>query len=132
MVSARKRSEGVDHYAEVRYEELVTEPEATLRRVCAFTELPFDAAMLSYHEHAAERLEEIDRDLPARRGRHELDAEARISAHARASEPPAAQRIGAWREEMAPDDVAAFEAEAGDVLAELGYETGGSGRMPGF
>ena len=124
VVSARKRS-GRVHYAEVRYEELVAEPEATLRRVCAFAELPFDAVMLDYHERASERLAEIDRDLPARRGRHELDAEARIAAHARAGEPPVAKRIGAWREEMVPEDVAAFEVEAGDLLVELGYELSG-------
>jgi hypothetical protein len=121
VISTRRRAEGVEHYIEVRYEELVGEPEATLRRVCAFVELPFGEAMLRYHERAAERLAEIDRDLPAKGGSHELDAEARMAAHARAEEPPAPERIGAWREEMAPEDVAAFEAEAGALLEDLGY-----------
>jgi hypothetical protein len=121
VISTRKRAEGIAHYLEVRYEELVTEPEATLRRVCAHVELPFDAAMLRYHERSAERLAEIERDLPARRGRPELGAAPRVAAHARAGDPPAPERIGAWRDEMAPEDVSAFEAEAGDLLDELGY-----------
>ena len=121
VISTRKRAEDVEHYVEVRYEELVADPEGTLRRICEFVELPFDAAMLGYHEHANERLAEIERELPASRGRHELDAGPRIAAHARAGEPPLAQRAGAWREEMAPEDVAAFESEAGDLLGELGY-----------
>ena len=124
IISTRGRAEGVDHYAEVRYEELVAEPEATLRRVCAFVELPFDEAMLAYHERGAERLAEIDRGLPARRGRHELDAGPRIAAHEHADEPPLPERAGAWREEMAQEDVAAFAAEAGDLLADLGYPPG--------
>jgi hypothetical protein len=127
VLSTRKRAEDVEHYMEVRYEDLVAGPEETLRRVCSFIELPFDEAMLAYHERAAERLAEIDRDLPARRGRHELEAQPRIAAHEHADEPPLAQRAGAWREEMSPEDFAAFEAEAGGLLADLGYEISGSG-----
>jgi hypothetical protein len=121
VMSTRRRAEAVEHYIEVLYEELVSQTEAILRRVCAHIELPFDAVMLRYHERSAERLAEIERDLPARRGRPELGAGPRIAAHARAGDPPAPERIGAWRDEMAPDDIAAFEAEAGDLLDELGY-----------
>jgi hypothetical protein len=121
VIATRNRSESVRHYTEIRFEDLVTDTEPTLRRVCDFVELDFDPAMLAYHEHASERLDEIERELPARRGRHELDAEPRIAAHARASDPPASERVAAWRAEMSPEDVEAFEAEAGDLLAELGY-----------
>jgi Sulfotransferase family len=121
VISTRKRAEGVERYLEMRYEDLVAEPEASLRSVCAFVELPFDEQMLRYHERAAVRLAEIDRDLPARRGRHELERGARIAAHEHTDEPPLSKRIGAWRDEMAPADVAAFEAEAGDLLVDLGY-----------
>jgi hypothetical protein len=121
ILSTRNRAQGVEHYAEVRYEELVADTEATLRRVCALVELPFDEAMLGYHEDAEERLAEIDRDLPARRGRQDLGAGPRIAAHARADQPPDPGRIGAWRDEMAAEDAAAFEAEAGDLLDALGY-----------
>lgn len=36
-------------YYELRYEHLVSKPEATLRRLVDFLQLPFDAAMLSHH-----------------------------------------------------------------------------------
>jgi hypothetical protein len=114
----------VRHYTEIRFEDLVTDTEPTLRRVCDFIALDFDPAMLAYHERAAERLGEIERELPAGRGRHELDAELRIAAHARASDPPTPERVAAWREEMSPEDLAVFEAEAGDLLGELGYAAG--------
>src|SRR5215211_8339519 len=75
VIATRNRSRSVRHYTEVRYEDLVTDTEPELHRVCEFAELGFDPAMLSYHEHAANRLREIDRELPARRGRPELEAE---------------------------------------------------------
>jgi hypothetical protein len=124
VLSTRRRAKDIEHYVEVRYEQLVADPEETLRRVCDFVELPFEGAMLDYHERAAERLAEIDRDLPARRGRHELEAGPRIAAHGHAAEPPLPERAGAWREEMGPEDVAVFEAEAGDLLGDLGYPRG--------
>jgi len=121
---AREAAERLDHYLEVRYEDLVTNTEATLRRVCELIELPFDEAMLRYHERASERLEEISRDLPARGEKAARAGAERASAHALAKQPPDAGRIAAWRRQMPDADRAAYEAVAGDLLAELGYEVG--------
>ena len=106
---------------ELRYEDLVTDPEPTLRRVCDLVELEFDRGMLEYHRHAEERLSEIAGDLPARGGKAHRPGSERLAAHALATEPPRPERIGAWRDEMDPAGVAAFEGVAGDLLAELGY-----------
>jgi hypothetical protein len=119
---ARRQGGRVPHYLEVRYERLVAEPEPVLREVCEFIELDFDPVMLSYHEHASERLSELRRDIPAWRTRPPRSAEKRLALHTRTAKPPDTQRIGRWREEMSADDVAGFEREAGDVLEELGYE----------
>lgn len=118
---ARKQARKLDHYLEVRYEDLVTATEPTLRRVCELIELPYEPAMLDYHRHAAERLGEMAGDLPARDGKAHRPGSERLAAHALASEPPREERIAAWRERMRPEDVSAFEAEAGDLLDELGY-----------
>jgi hypothetical protein len=98
---AAGRRLGPGRYREVRYERLVAAAEEELRSLCSFAELPFDPAMLHYYENEAliaERLWErpISRPLqPAKRD---------------------------WRREMSPGDVALFEALAGDLLTELGYE----------
>jgi Sulfotransferase family len=117
--STRRRAQRIDHYAEERYEELVTDPEPVLRRICEFIELDYDPVMLSYHEHATERLKEIANPL----GRKTADW--RLAAHALAAEPPQPDRIGAWREAMTADEIAEFEAAAGGMLRELGYELSG-------
>ena len=54
-------------YVEARYEDLVRDPEPTLRRICEFIDLAWDDGVLSYHERAAERLERDGRRA-ARRG----------------------------------------------------------------
>ena len=124
---ARRQGEDLPHYLEVRYEDLVLDPEPVLRQVCELIELPFTEAMLEFHASAGERLEEMSRDLDARDELPAQSAEGRIAPHALASKPPSGERIGVWRTEMSPEQVAEFEAEGGEMLRELGYE-GGSER----
>jgi Sulfotransferase family len=130
ILRAREQAKRLDHYLEVRYEDLVTDTEATLRKVAAAIELDWDPAMLRYHERAPERLAEISRDLPASGTKAERPAAERAAAHALAKEPPKPERIAAWRERMGDDERAAFEAVAGDLLVELGYEVGGGQTSP--
>lgn len=118
---ARADAPHLDHYIEVRYEDLVTQTEPTLKEVCAFLELPFEEPMLRYHETAAERLAEMARAMPAKDGRPERDADERLKAHALATKPPQKERIEVWREDMSPSDQGEFESVAGDLLDSLGY-----------
>lgn len=120
---ARQQATEVDHYLEVRYEDLIADPEATLRRVCDFTELEFDAGMLAYHEGARERLSELS-DLPGKGGKVRPGSE-RVEAHALTSEPPRADRIERWRTDLAPSSIANYEQVAGELLADLGYPLSG-------
>jgi hypothetical protein len=87
-------------YLELRYEDLVADPEGRLREVCAFLELEYEPGMLEYHRRAD----------PA------LSAD-----HPRLAEPPV-RDTRSWRRDLGAPDVRLFEAIAGDVLEELGYE----------
>ena len=119
---AREQAERVEHYLEVRYEDLVEDAEPTLRRICEYVELPWDPAMLDYHQRAPDRLQEITRDLPRSGGEDEvIPAAQRVGIHALAAQPPQADRVGRWRTEMDPADQAVFVETAGELLAELGY-----------
>jgi hypothetical protein len=118
-------------YMEVRFEDLVLDTEPTLRRVCEFLELPWEPVMLDYHERAEQRLMEKARDLPRHKeGRPPQPAEARLASHAMAMEPPNPDRIGRWRTDMSAGDRDAYEEVAGELLAELGYETGATSPRP--
>jgi hypothetical protein len=123
VMNARANEFVADRYMEVRYEDLVTDTEHILRLVCDFIQLEFDPVMLSYHEGAANRLKEMDR-VRERSGRQTLSGEERMKAHALTTAPPSSERLAVWKNEMGPEDRHAFEEVAGDLLAELGYETG--------
>jgi hypothetical protein len=118
---ARTDAPHLDHYLEVRYEDLVADPRPVLEAVCDFAELPFDEGMLDYHRRSGERLEEMRRELPEGGGSAQLSAERRMETHRRTTAPPDPARASRWREEMSDLDRAAFERVAAGTLAELGY-----------
>lgn len=101
---------GAGRYLEVRYEQLVTAAESTLRAVCEHLDLEFDAAMLRYHDRAAERL-----GLTGQ--------EDSRSAVANLRRPPTAG-IRQWSAGLPQRDVESVEAVCRPLLAELGYEVG--------
>jgi hypothetical protein len=93
---------GPARYLELRYEDMVAEPESHLRDVCEFLELDFEPAMLEYHQG-------VD--------------PGRLEDHPRLAQPPT-PGVRRWRDEMNAGDAELFEAIAGDLLTELGYERG--------
>jgi Sulfotransferase family len=94
-------------YREVRYEELLADPEHILRSLCAFMELPYDSAMLTYHRQADRILE-----TTSHREHHES---LRL---------PPTRGLRDWRTQMNDRSLALFEALAGDLLDQVGYERG--------
>lgn len=96
---------GPDRYLEVRYESLASAPEAVVRAVCDFVDLEFDARTLNYH----------------RRAREVVSGDGGRERHPGIFSPPI-PGMRDWRTQMAPGDVGAFEAIAGVLLDELGYE----------
>jgi hypothetical protein len=122
LLKAQRQGARLEHYLEIRYETLVREPEPTLRRVAEFAELPWDSAMLEFHERSEERLSELDRDIPAWGKKLPRSAESRMALHQQTTKPLDPARIDRWRDELSAEDVATFERVAGDVLVELGYE----------
>ena len=121
ITAARQQAAYLPHYLEVRYEALVTEPERVLREICDFIALPFDPAMLAYHDAAPSRLAEYTRPFGSQGMPTDIDQFRSI--YARAATPPDAARIGRWRSEMPLAQQRRFEAVAGPLLRQLGYET---------
>jgi hypothetical protein len=100
------RALGDRRYREVRYEHLVENPEEILRSLCDYFEIEFHPAMFRYPERA----DSIARPLKY--------------FHRHASlQLPVTKGLRDWRSQATRHDVEEFEAIAGDLLAELGYDT---------
>lgn len=90
-------------YIEMIYEDLVEDPLGEIKTLCEFIELDFEPDMLNYTEKARAAM---------------LPSATTLNPHI--TEKPHAVR--AWQTEMPDEHVEIFEAVAGDVLSELGYD----------
>ncbi|MFQ5797041.1 MAG: sulfotransferase [Candidatus Bipolaricaulia bacterium] len=100
---------GPELYCEIRYEALVIHPEAECRALCAFLGVPYNGAMIRFHE-----------------GRMKTDP----GLDAKHAWLPPTPGLRDWRKQMPPEDVERFEAAAGDLLDELGYPRGAQDLSP--
>jgi len=101
VAAARRLGQRVGpRYVEVRYEELVADVDAVLRRITELAALPYEPGMADYAGN--------------------VDVSAK--PHQQRLRQPPTKGVRDWRAEMPAGDVAAFEHVAGDLLQELGYE----------
>jgi hypothetical protein len=122
ITQMRFQARSLANYLEVKYENLILNPEATLTEICQFLSLPYEAAMEHYYENAALRLREFKDHLNPD-GTVYASGDQRREIHKLASSPPDAARVFAWQTELTKQDQAKFEDIAGELLKALGYET---------
>ena len=128
---AQARTLAPGRYLELRFEDLVADPCHWLQMVCAFIDLPFDPVILDYPARAAMRLGEMG-DRLDEAGRVAVPRARRLSIHPHTSHPPDPAQVGKWRLGLSAEELALVEAEAGDLLTELGYQplSGGTEGTP--
>ncbi len=110
MARSSGRRLGPDLYTEVRYEALVGDAAAECVRLCAFLGVPYQDAMLRFHEGRTKSDPGLD------------PKEAWL---------PVTPGLRDWRTQMPAPTVERFEAAAGDLLDELGYPRACKDPSPG-
>ena len=105
---------GPDRYLEVRYEDLVEDPEAVLRGIAAAIGLDFHPAMLDHRAAAGA-----------------VVAGTTHPGYHRRLQEPLTPGLRSWRRDLAPADVGAVEVLAGDALDAFGYPRSGTSVTPG-
>jgi hypothetical protein len=93
---------GAERYLEIRYEELVSDVEAVVRRICGFLGEAFEPQMLD-HTRLARQL-------------------AAPTGHLEVEQPVTQRTVQNWRQTMSPFDQKVATRVAGQELSRLGYD----------
>jgi len=101
--SRKGRLLGTQRYIEVRYEDLVSNPEPCIRSICDYLGEEYHPSMKDPH-------------LTASKHHHSK------GIHSSTRKPPSQVSIGRWRRDMPSSDQRLFQAVAGDLLAKNKYE----------
>lgn len=94
-------------FLSIRYEDLVTKPEETLREICSFLGVDFHSDMLEFHTREADGF-----------------AKEQVH-HANTRQALFTDSIEAWRKNLPRRDVALLEWALGPQMARHGYEPKG-------
>ena len=107
-----RRRLGPQTWHELRYEDLVRDPDTVLRDLCTFLGEDYDPAMAATHTTAGTAVPE------------------RKTWHRRTAQPIGPDRVSAYLDVLPAEDLALVERVAGRRMAALGYEVGARDRVP--
>lgn len=99
-----KRLRSDPRYTELRYEDLLRDPENTLRRIFEFAGEDYDPCVLEFH-----RQKSSSRDV------------RKFPNNPRAVEPMSTDSIGRWQTELTREQRIEFRDRVGPLLVEFGY-----------
>jgi hypothetical protein len=102
-----------DQFYELRYEDLVADPEQELIKVCRFLEETYTPDMLRYQQLAAAAVPSY-----------------KIDWHYATHRPINSHRIGRWRRDLNSWEIALMQRFAGNYLRYWGYEAEAGARLP--
>ena len=86
-INARTNTK-LDEYLELRYEDLLAEPERELQRVCQFLSETYDPAMLQFQEISQQAVPEYKMDW-----------------HSATREPLNASSVGRWEKDLSKEEI---------------------------
>ncbi|NNF57302.1 MAG: sulfotransferase [Rhodothermaceae bacterium] len=109
-----ERSVPPERQLTVRYEDLVTDPAAVLRTVCAFLGECYEPEMLRFYA-----------DAPTY-----MKSEAATGFNAAATGPVSTASLAKWKQQLAPADVAAIETVCRREMRAFGYQQSGLALPP--
>jgi hypothetical protein len=92
-------------FLEIRYEDLVRDPEATLRQICKFIDEPYEQSMLNYSDNAKN-----------------LVPTESLKWHRKSIQPPNPSQVNMWKTQLSKSERIVFDQLAGDTLSLFGYE----------
>lgn len=93
----------------LRYEDLVRQPERVVRSLCEFLGEAYHPEMLHFHRQATKYMRDA----------------AEEGHNATATKPITTDRLDAWMDEMAEEDIAAVESLCDEVFRRFGYTPSG-------
>jgi len=100
-----------DRFYTIKYEDLVQNPEANLKKICSFLSIPYCPEMLSYHKYKNEFTNVIF-----------ISDEYLKRYHTSILEPVNTEKIGQWKKRLSRKKIKMAERIAGKYLDKYGYE----------
>lgn len=106
-------------YMEVKYEDLVSQPEPVLKSICRFLNLPFEAQMLEYDQ-------QVKKDLKQQEALLGDTVKQHLSLlHEGLTQKPNTDKVGHWRTGLSEKEYNMVWSVCGKTASDIGYKAEG-------
>ncbi len=99
----------------VRYEDLVSQPEETLRKLCTYLEVPFDAAMLDHKAKASEMKRHLQENTSGEKFKKVMEMHGNLESDVNTN------RVRAAEKELSAEEIAILDNICFDLGEKFGY-----------
>lgn len=110
----KKTLVGENRFLEVKYEELILNPEKELQRICLFLDIPYNPLMLEYDAQYQQMTE--DEKIS------DTYKQAFLTRHSGLTQKINVKKIGAWKQGLKPEEANLIWTICGNLAGEIGYE----------
>ena len=106
---------GLDRFIEVKYEDLVSNPEVELKKICAFLNTPYNEKMLTYDEQLKTEVTKNIENLST-------DTKNLITLlHGGLSEKVNTNKVGFWKQGLSKEEADLIWTICGNLAEKIGY-----------
>jgi hypothetical protein len=99
----------------LKYEDLARDPEKNLRSICDFLGVPFEAAMLRFHEATNKSFKE---------NKDKISKDVNDQIHSNLLNPVNTTAVAKWKKELKASEIEMIDSIAGKYARSKGYEPG--------
>ncbi|MBN8696183.1 MAG: sulfotransferase [Bacteroidetes bacterium] len=119
LIYTKRDRIGSDRFMELKYEDLVADPERELMRIASFTGFEYDPVMLQYHEHTKDRIAKADEV-------QDVKKQMFYQLHQGLTQRTNTDKVGFWKTEMKANDSDIVWSICSKLALQIGYTVDGS------
>lgn len=119
QIFAQMRAAGIKPHI-VRYEDLVTEPEPTLKKICNYLEIDFQPAMLDYKDKAQEMKKHLQEHTSGEKFKKVMEMHGNLGNDVNTA------RVNAHEKELSAQENAILDFLCYDKAQQFGYAVSGN------
>jgi hypothetical protein len=106
---------GAERFLEVKYEDLVTNPEPELKKICVFVGIEYNDRMLTYDEQMKNKISQNMNENSTAVNNLAL-------LHVGLTQKPKTNKIGYWKQNLKPDEANMVWTVCGNLAERIGYK----------
>jgi sulfotransferase family protein len=109
-----KKETDSSRFLEIKYEDLVSNPEMELKKICSFIEIPYNSTMLNYNEL-------INREM-SETSINKNSLKEFTLFHKGLTQKTSTDKIGIWKQGLKPEEANLIWSVCGELAEKIGYK----------